>query len=135
MKLRRQQRGLTFFGLLIVGILLAYSGVILAQVAPTYIEYLAVQKAVDKAAAGSTVAEVRSLFDKAATIDDIRTVAGKDLTVGKEGDRVVVSFAYQREIPLGGPVYLTFKLSGNSKWTTTASSRRTTRGAGTVLPG
>ena len=66
MKLRRQQRGLTFFGLLIVGILLAYSGVILAQVAPTYIEYLAVQKAVDKAAAGSTVAEVRSLFDKAA---------------------------------------------------------------------
>ncbi|MGV3725983.1 DUF4845 domain-containing protein [Hydrogenophaga sp.] len=115
MKLRRQQRGLTFFGLLIVGILLAYSGVILAQVAPTYIEYLAVQKAVDKAAAGSTVAEVRSLFDKAATIDDIRTVAGKDLTVGKEGDRVVVSFAYQREIHLVGPAHLVMKYEGRSK--------------------
>lgn len=115
MKLRRQQRGLTFFGLLIVGILLAYSGVILAQVAPTYIEYLAVQKAVDKAAAGSTVAEVRSLFDKAATIDDIRTIAGKDLTVGKEGDRVVVSFAYQREIHLVGPAHLVMKYEGRSK--------------------
>ena len=115
MKLRRQQRGLTFFGLPIVGILLAYSGVILAQVAPTYIEYLAVQKAVDKAAAGSTVAEVRSLFDKAATIDDIRTVAGKDLTVGKEGDRVVVSFAYQREIHLVGPAHLVMKYEGRSK--------------------
>ncbi len=115
MKLKRQQQGLTFFGLLIVGVLLAYTGVILAQVAPTYIEYLAVKKAVDKAAAGSTVAEVRSIFDKAAQIDDIRTVAGKDLTVGKEGDRVVVSFAYAREIPLVGPAHLVMKYEGRSK--------------------
>lgn len=115
MKLKRQQRGLTFFGLLIVGVLLAYTGVILAQVAPTYIEYLAVKKAVDKAAAGSTVAEVRSIFDKAAQIDDIRSVAGKDLTVGKEGDRVVVSFAYAREIPLVGPAHLVMKYEGRSK--------------------
>lgn len=115
MKLKRQQRGLTFFGLLIVGVLLAYSGVILAQVAPTYIEYIAVQKAVDKAATGTTVAEVRNIFDKAAQIDDIRTIAGKDLTVGKEGDRVVVSFAYAREIPLVGPAHLVMKYEGRSK--------------------
>lgn len=115
MKLKRQQQGLTFFGLLIVGVLLAYAGVILAQVAPTYIEYLAVQKAVDKAAAGSTVAEVRAIFDKAAQIDDIRTIAGKDLTVGKEGDRVVVSYAYEREIHLAGPAHLVMKYEGRSK--------------------
>ncbi len=115
MKLKRQQQGLTFFGLLIVGVLLAYAGVILAQVAPTYIEYLAVQKAVDKAATGSTVAEVRAIFDKAAQIDDIRTIAGRDLTVGKEGDRVVVSFAYAREIHLAGPAHLVMKYEGRSK--------------------
>lgn len=115
MKLKRQQQGLTFFGLIIVGALLAYFGVILAQVAPTYIEFIAVQKAVDKAAAGSTVAEVRSVFDKAASIDDIRTIAGKDLTVGKEGDRVVVSFAYVREIHLVGPAHLVMKYEGRSK--------------------
>jgi hypothetical protein len=115
MQLKRQQQGLTFFGLIIVGILLAYTGVILAQVAPTYIEYIAVQKAVDKAAAGSTVAEVRSIFDKAAQIDDIRTIAGKDLVVGKEGDRVVVSYAYAREIHLAGPANLVMKYEGRSK--------------------
>eukprot|EP01041_Mallomonas_annulata_P016729 gene16729-34798_t len=91
MKLKRQQQGLTFMGLIIVGILLALAGVVFAQVVPTYIEYIAVQKAVDKAAAGSTVAEVRSIFDKAATIDDIRTISAKDLVVGKEGDRVVAA--------------------------------------------
>jgi hypothetical protein len=115
MQLKRQQQGLTFFGLIIVGILLAYAGVILAQVAPTYIEYIAVQKAVDKAAAGSTVAEVRSIFDKAASIDDIRTIAAKDLVVGKEGDRVVVSYAYVREIHLVGPAHLVMKYEGRSK--------------------
>lgn len=115
MNLKRQQQGMTFIGLLIVGVVIVYAGVILAQVAPTYIEYLAVQKAAQKAAAGSTVAEVRSIFDKAASIDDIRTIAGKDLTVGKEGDRVVVSFAYTREIHLAGPANLVMKYEGQSK--------------------
>ncbi len=115
MALKRRQRGLTFLGLLIVGIVLAYSGVILAQVTPTYIEFMAVQKAVNKAAEGTTVAEVRSIFDKAAQIDDIRTISGKDLTVGKEGDRVVVSFAYLREIHLVGPAHLVMKYEGRSK--------------------
>jgi hypothetical protein len=115
MKLKQQQRGLTFMGLLIVGILLAFTGVIVAQVVPTYIEYTAVQKAVQKASAGTTVTEVRSIFDKAAQIDDINTISGKDLEVGKEGDRVVVSFAYSREIHLAGPAYLTMKYEGRSK--------------------
>lgn len=115
MKMKKQQRGLTFFGLLIVGILLALAGVVTAQVVPTYIEYLAVQKAVAKASAGTTVAEVRGIFDKAAQIDDIRTIAGKDLVIGKEGDRVVVSFAYDREIHLTGPAYLVMRYEGRSR--------------------
>lgn len=112
---RKQQRGLTFLGLLVVGILLALAGVVFAQVVPTYIEYLAVQKAVDKASAGETVAEVRSIFDKAATIDNITTISGKSLEVGKEGNKVVVSFAYERDIHLTGPAYLVMRYTGRSK--------------------
>lgn len=112
---RKQQRGLTFLGLLVVGILLALAGVVFAQVVPTYIEYLAVQKAVDKASAGETVAEVRSIFDKAAAIDNITTISGKNLEVGKEGNQVVVSFAYERDIHLTGPAYLVMRYTGRSK--------------------
>jgi hypothetical protein len=112
---RKQQRGLTFLGLLVVGILLALTGVVLAQVVPTYIEYMAVQKAVNKASAGETVAEVRGIFDKAATIDDIRSISGKDLEVGKEGNKVVVSFGYERDIHLAGPAYLVMRYQGRSK--------------------
>lgn len=115
MKLKQRQRGLTFFGLLFVGILLAFAGVTLAQVVPTYIEYLAIQKAVQKSSAGTTVAEVRTVFDKAAQIDDITSISGKDIVVSKQGDKVVVSFAYQREIHLMGPAFLVMKYEGASR--------------------
>ena len=112
---KSRQRGLSFLGLLIVGGLLAVIGVIGAQIVPTVIEYQAVTKAINKASAGATVAEVRSTFDKSAAIDNITSVSGKDLDVTKEGDKVVASFAYQREIHLTGPAFLTLKYPGRSR--------------------
>ena len=113
--LRSRQRGISFIGLIFVGSMLAMAGVIAAQVFPTVVEYQAVNKAVKKAATGESVAEVRSLFDKQASVDDIKSIGGKELEVTKEGDKVVVNFAYQREIHLTGPAYLTLKYQGSSK--------------------
>lgn len=111
----KQQRGMTFLGLLVVGVVVAYAGIVLAQVAPTYIEYLSIKKAAQKSSEGSTVAEVRAIFERAAAIDTINSISGKDLEIGKSGDRVVVSFAYTREIHLAGPAFLVMKYQGESK--------------------
>ena len=115
LQFKSRQRGLSFLGLLVIGGLLAVTGVIAAQILPTAIEYQAVVKAVNKAREGNSVAEVRSIFDKAAAVDDISSITGRDLQVTKEGDKIVVSFAYQREIHLAGPGYLTLKYAGRSK--------------------
>lgn len=112
---RSKQGGFTFLGLLFFGGLLAVAGVIAAQVVPTLIELQAINKAVSKARDGSTAMEVRILFDKAAAVDDIKSITGKDLEVIKEGDKNLVKFSYQREIHLAGPAYLTLKYSGSSK--------------------
>ncbi len=109
-----KQSGITFIGLLIIGGVLAATGVVVAQVIPTVIEYQAVLKAVNKAKEGSTIPEIRSTFDKAASVDNILSVSGQDLEIKKEGDKVVVSFAYQREIHLTGPAFLTLKYTGQS---------------------
>jgi hypothetical protein len=106
---------MSFIGLLVVGGLLAVTGVVVAQAIPTVIEYQAVLKAVNKAKDGNTVAEVRSIFDKATAIDNITSITGKDIEVTKENDKVVVRFAYQREIHLAGPAYLTLKYAGQSR--------------------
>ena len=113
--MRNQQRGISFIGILFVGGVLAFSGIIAAQVFPTLIEYQAITKAASKSKDGGTVAEVRSTFDKAAQIDDIKSITGKDLEVTKEGDKTVVSFTYNKEIHVGGPVYLLLKYAGKSK--------------------
>lgn len=111
--MKHSQRGLSLFTLIIVGAILAFLGVIGAQVLPTALEYQAIIKASKKAAnEGSTPAEVRVVFDKAAQIDDIKSITGKDLEITKENDKVVVRFAYPREIHMGGPAYLLIKYEG-----------------------
>ena len=115
LQFKSKQRGISFFGLLFVAGVLAVTGVIAAQVFPTVLEYQAVNKAANRAAEGGSVPEVRSIFDKQAAVDDIRSIAGRDLEVTKEGDKVVVKFAYQREIHLTGPAFLTLKYTGRSK--------------------
>jgi hypothetical protein len=100
---------------LIVGGFLAVSGVIIAQVVPTAIEYQAVVKAANKASEGTTVADVRTIFRKATEVDNISSISAKDIEVTKEGDKIVVSFSYQREIHLVGPGYLTLKYAGRSR--------------------
>jgi len=114
-QLRSRQLGISFIGLLFVGSVLAMAGVVAAQVFPTAVEFMAIQKAVNRAKDGSTVPEVQSLFDKSGAIDDIKSISGKDLIVTKEGDKVVVSFSYEREIHLAGPAFLTLKYAGRSK--------------------
>ncbi|RZL47572.1 MAG: DUF4845 domain-containing protein [Variovorax sp.] len=110
-----RQRGISFIGLLFVAAVLGCAGVVLAQVIPTVIEYQAIGKAANKAAEGNTVPEVRALFDRAQAVDDFKSVSGRDLDVQKIGDRVVVSFAYDREIHLAGPAYLVLKYKGQGQ--------------------
>ena len=113
--MKQRQRGISLIGLLFVGGVIACALLIGAQVAPTMIEFQAITKAATTAKGGNTVPEVRSIFDKAAQIDDIKSISGKDLVVSKEGDKTVVTFAYTREIHLAGPAYLLLKYDGRSK--------------------
>jgi sensor histidine kinase regulating citrate/malate metabolism len=109
-----RQRGISFIGLVFVAVVLACVGVVVAQVIPTLIEYQAIYKAANKAKEGSTVPEIRAIFDRAQAIDDFQSVTGKDLDIKKVNDKVVISFAYEREIPLFGPAYLVLKYKGET---------------------
>lgn len=113
--MKHQQRGMSFIGILFVGGILAFTGVLTAQILPTVMEYQTILKTVNKASAGNTVGEVKTLFDKAATIDNIHSIKGADLDVTKEGDKTVVSFAYTREIHLVGPAFVLLKYNGKSQ--------------------
>ena len=112
------RRGLTLIGLLSWAIIVGFVGYLLVRVVPTVTEFYTIQGVVDRIAASpaSTVAEIRGAFDKQRQIDaTITSVLGKELDITKENDRVVISFAYEKEIELFGPVFLLIKYAGRSK--------------------
>ena len=112
---RGRQRGLSFIGVIFIGLIAVAAFAIGGQSIPVFLEHQAIRKAAAKAAKeGSTVAEVRTIFDKAAQIDDISSIKGADLEVTKRGDKVVVSVNYAREIPLAGPAYLVYRFQAQT---------------------
>ena len=117
LRVKPRQSGISFITVLFIVGVLACVGLIGAQAFPTVLEYQAALKAAQKASTGGTVAEVRQIFDKAAQIDDINSITGKDLDISKVGDQVVVKFAYNKEIHMFGPAFLLLKYVGQSKTT------------------
>jgi len=114
--MKHHQRGITFIGVVFVGIVVGVIGVVAAQVAPTYLEYQSIMKAARRAAeSGTTVAEIRSSFDKSKAVDYFEAISGKDLDISKDNDKIVVEFAYDKEIHLAGPAYLVMKYRGRTK--------------------
>lgn len=107
---RSRQRGMTFLGVIFIGVFAVAAFAIGGQSVPILLEYQAIKKAATKAAREeTTVAGIRSSFDRAGAIDNISSITGKDLEVTKRNDKVVVSFKYEREIPLFGPAYLVYR--------------------------
>jgi hypothetical protein len=112
------RRGVTLIGLLAWAIIVGFIGYLLVRVVPTVTEYYTIKGVVDRIAASpaNTVAQIRSAFDKQRQIDaTIVSVQGKELDITKENERVVISFAYEKEIELFGPVFLLIKYAGRSK--------------------
>jgi len=114
----RAQRGFSLIGLMFWAILIGFFAYLAVRVLPTLNEFLTIQRAVDKVAADSppTVAEVRKAFDRQKDIEySISSISGKDLDVTKENERIVIRFAYDKEIPIIEPVFLLVKYEGRSK--------------------
>ena len=114
---RRRQRGMSFIGVVLWGFIIVALAAVGTKAFPIVVENMNIKKAVTKAARqGSTVQEVRTIYDRAQAIDDMQSVQAKDLEVTKDTDgKIVVSYAYERDIPLYGPVYLVFRFNDSVK--------------------
>ncbi|HEX6019595.1 MAG TPA: DUF4845 domain-containing protein [Burkholderiaceae bacterium] len=112
------QRGISLIGLLFWAIVIGFLAYVGIRVLPTLNEYFTIQRAVDKIAASNptTVGEIRQQFDKQKDIEySISSISGKDLDITKENDKIVIRFAYDKELELISPVYLLIKYEGRSR--------------------
>jgi Tfp pilus assembly protein PilE len=113
----KNQRGMTLTGMVVVcvvGVLVVIAGL---KIAPAYIEYFTVKKAIvaiARANPNATVADVRYAFQLRQAIDNIDVVGPKDLEVTKEGNELVVSVSYPKRISLFGNVNVVIDFSTSS---------------------
>ena len=99
--MQKQQRGVTIMGLLLILVLF----IVVALFA---IDAVARQGMTNSA-------EVRRSFENRATIDNIVSVRPQDLEITREGNSVVIGFAYRKEIPLFTGVGLYIDYAASSK--------------------
>lgn len=98
------QRGVALSGLLFWGIIIVFVALLGMKVAPEYLTYFKIVKATKAVAAsssGKTVPEIRAAFGKYLDVDYVTdTITPADLDISKEGNDIVIGFAYEKRIPL-----------------------------------
>lgn len=98
-----RQRGVSISSLLLWGVAFALCAALVTKLLPVVIEYYTTLKDVKAVAASSrglTVAEIRKAYGKYAEIDRLTMVTPTDLDISKDGDEIVVAFAYEARVPL-----------------------------------
>ena len=112
----KAQRGIGFFTVLVILALVIVLGGTALKSAPALLEYMAIQRAVNQIATEGTdsAAEIQRAFDRYAAIEDIETIAGRDLIIAKTQNEAKISFRYERRVHMVGPMNLLFDFEGDS---------------------
>ncbi|MGB2818010.1 MAG: DUF4845 domain-containing protein [Burkholderiaceae bacterium] len=110
-----RQRGLSLVGLIFVGMIVVALLALGFRIVPAVIEYIAIERAVQKIKNESTVRDIQAAFERHRTIDDITSISSRDLDITKEGDKVVISYAYQKKIPILDNVSLVIDFAGTTR--------------------
>ena len=113
------QRGLSLNALMLGGFVVAILALLAMRAIPPWIEYGSLVKAVKSTASDATLkdatlANVRAAFTRRAEMDDIKSVTAQDLEITKEGGELVISFKYEKKIPLFHNVSMCFDFEGSS---------------------
>ncbi len=117
MAIGHRQKGLSLIGMILISALIMLVALLVMKVTPAVIEYFAIvkdAKAVAGSAEGLTVSGVRGAFMKRAQVDDIESITPADLEISKDGNQIVIAFAYTKKLPLFGPVSLTIDFQGST---------------------
>jgi hypothetical protein len=114
--LRKKQSGITLMGLIFVGGVLGFLGLIAAQAIPSASEYLSIKKNLVtlKNKNLGTVQEIRNAFDATKHLDDIKSLEGKDLKITKVNEKTVIAFEYNKEVTVFEPVFVLIKYKGST---------------------
>ena len=115
---KRREPYIALGALLLAAAVIVFAALLVMKVVPSALEYNAIRGAITKVATagGNSIRDYQVAFDRYAAIDDITSIAGKDLVIEKRGDgHTVISFEYEKRIPLFGPASLVIEYRGSAQ--------------------
>jgi len=114
--MRNGQRGVTIMGLLTGLVLFIVVALFAMKLLPSFMEFRTAKAAIEVIGRqAQSPADVRRAWDARTAIDNITSVNAKDLEITKDGNQMVIAFAYRKEVPLFGPVGLYIDYAANSR--------------------
>jgi Tfp pilus assembly protein PilE len=109
------QRGVTLMGLIVGLFIVVVLALFAMRVIPSFLEYRTAKSAIEAVARqAQSPADVRKLFETRTAIDNI-SLKPSDLEITREGNQMVIAFAYRKEVPLFGNVGLYIDYAADSK--------------------
>jgi Tfp pilus assembly protein PilE len=109
------QRGVTLMGLIVGLFIVVVLALFAMRVIPSFLEYRTAKSAIEAVARqAQSPADVRKLFESRTAIDNI-SLKPSDLEITREGNQMVIAFAYRKEVPLFGNVGLYIDYAADSK--------------------
>jgi len=112
------QRGISLVSLIFILAILGMLGLVALRVAPTVTEFMTVKKIIVKLKeSGTSIPQMRMSFNQQADIGYVDAINGKDLDIVQGPTGFEISFAYQKKIPLAGPVSLVIDYEGSTSAT------------------
>jgi hypothetical protein len=101
--MRNRQSGVSLMALIAILILVAVIALFGMKVIPSFLEFRSAKGAIEAIARerqGGTPGDIRRAFENRSNVDDITSIKPADLEITKDGNALVISFAYRKEVPL-----------------------------------
>ena len=114
--MRNQHRGVSIMGLIMALFIFVIVAVFAMKLVPSFLEFRTAKTAIELISKqAQNPADVRRAWDARSAIDNITSVNAKDLEITREGNQMVIAFAYRKEIPLFGGVGMYIDYVANSR--------------------
>ena len=115
---QQQQRGLTLIGFILLITLIGAAGIVAFRTIPIYSEFFTIKrilKEINVENPETTPLQIRNQFDLKSSADYVYDIKSRDLDIGKENGRIIVSVRYQKTVPLVYNVSLLFDFETDNR--------------------
>jgi hypothetical protein len=113
----KTQRGISLMGLIMGLFIVVLLALFAMKLVPSFLEYRSAKAAIEAISKSSAqgAGEVRRAFESRAAIDDINSIKATDLEITREGNQMVIGFAYRKEVQLVGNVGIYIDYVANTR--------------------